>query len=53
MGEMDIGPIPATFRPITQGTMVDCYIYLVIISIWMILFMKIKAVIVGVMVQDL
>ena len=52
MGEVEIGPIPATLSPITQVTMVDCYIYVVIISMWMILFMKIKAVIVGVMVKD-
>ena len=39
--EVDIGPRPATLPPITQVTMVDCFIYLLILIMSMILFMTI------------
>ena len=52
MGEADIGPIPATITTITQATMLYCCIYLVLIGTWMIVFMKMKEVTVGVMVKD-
>ena len=52
MGEVDIGPIPATLPPITQVTMVYCCAYLVLLAMWVILLMKTKEVIVEVMVQD-
>ena len=52
MEEVDIGPIPATIPSITQVTSVYCYVYLVIISMWMIVLIKMKEVIVGVMVKD-
>ena len=53
MGEVDIGPRPATIPPITHVNMIDCCIYLVLLAMWMIVSMKIKEVIVGLMVQDL
>ena len=52
IGEMDIGPTPPTLPPITQVIIVDCYIYLVLIAMMMILLVKMKEVIVGVVVQD-
>ena len=52
IGDVDIGTIPDTLPPITQVSILDCCVYLVLISIFMIVFMKIKEVIVGVMVQD-
>ena len=42
MGEVDIGTIPDTPPPITHRNMVDCCIYLVFLTTWMIVFMKIK-----------
>ena len=44
--EVDIGPRPSTLTTITQVTMVNCCVYLVLIAMWMILFMKMKEVIV-------
>ena len=42
MGEVDIGPRPATLSPITHMDKVDCCIYLVLMSMWMIVLMKMK-----------
>ena len=53
MVEVDIGLIPATLPPITQVIMVYCCVYLVIIAICMMVFIKMKHLIVGVMVQDM
>ena len=53
MANVDIYPIPSTLNPIAQVTIVDCCIYLVLIDMWMVAFMKMKEVIVGMMVQDL
>ena len=50
-GEVDIGTIPSTLPTITQLNMLYCFIYLVLLVMLMIFFMKIKEVIVGVMVQ--
>ena len=52
-GEDDTVPIPANLTPITQVNMVDCFLYLVLLAIWMILFMKMKQLVVGVMVENL
>ena len=52
IGEVDIGPRPATIPPITQVTIVDCWIYLLLIVMLIILFMKMKEIIVDVMVKD-
>ena len=52
MVDIDIGPIPATLPPITQFTMVYCCVHLVLLAMWMIVFVKVKVVIVGVMLQD-
>ena len=52
MGEVDIGPRPDTVHPITHVTMVDCCVYLVLLAMWMIIFMKTRKVLVGVTVQD-
>ena len=49
---MGIVPIPATIPPIIQVTMIYWYVHLVLLVMLMIVFMKIKEVIVGVMVQD-
>ena len=51
--EVYICPRPSTFPPITQVFMVYVGVYLVLLVMLMILFMKKKEVIVGVMVQDL
>ena len=51
IGEVDIGPIPSTITPITQVAMVYFCVYLVLLVMLMIVFTKIKDVIVGVMVQ--
>ena len=40
IGEVGIGPRPATIPHITQVTMVDCCVYLLILVVLMILFMK-------------
>ena len=42
IGELDIGPRLATPPPITQLTVVYCCVYLVLIVMLMIVFMKIK-----------
>ena len=52
IGDVDIGPIPANLPPITQVTMLDCCIYMMSIVILMIVIMKMKELILGVMVQD-
>ena len=52
MIEVDIGPRPATLPPITQVTMSYCCVYLVLLAMWMIIFMKTREVLVGVTVQD-
>ena len=52
MGEVGIGTIPDTLPPITKVTMVYCCVYLVLITMLMVVFMKMKEVIVGVIVQD-
>ena len=43
----------STLSPATHVTMVDCCIYLVLLAMLMIVFLKMKEFIVGVMVQDL
>ena len=52
LGEVDIGPRPDPIPPITPVAMVDFCVYLVLLAILMTLFMKMREVIVGVMVQD-
>ena len=52
MVDVDIGPRPATLPPITQVTMSYCCVYLVLLAMWMIIFMKTREVLVGVTVQD-
>ena len=52
MGEVDIGTIPATITPINQVTMVDFCVYLALLTMLMVVFVKMKGVIVGVVVQD-
>ena len=47
MGEVVIRPRSATLPPITQVTMLHCLVYLVLIAIWMIVFMKMKEAILG------
>ena len=42
MVEVGIGPSPATLTNTTQMVMVDCCVYLVLLTIWMIVLMKIK-----------
>ena len=51
-GDVDIVSRPATITPITQVTMVYCCLYLFLLAILMIVFMKIKKVIVGVTMKD-
>ena len=51
-GDVDIVSSPATITPITQVTMVYCCLYLFLLAILMIVFMKIKKVIVGVTMKD-
>ena len=41
-----------TYPPITPVSMVDCYVYLILLAMLIIVFMKTKEKIVGVMVQD-
>ena len=53
MGEVYICTIPTTITPITQATMLYCCVYLALLVMLMIVFMKMTEVIVGVMVQDL
>ena len=53
MGEVGIGTRPSTLTPITQVTMVDFSIYLVLLAMWTVLLMKIKDAIVGFMVKDM
>ena len=50
--EVDIYPIPSTLLPIYQVNMVYSCFYLVLLDVFMKVFMKIKQVIVGVMVED-
>ena len=52
IGEVYIGSIPDTITTITQFTMVYCCVYLVLLAMYMIVFVKVKVVIVGVMLQD-
>ena len=52
IGEVNMGTRPATLPPINQATMVDCCVYLVLLVILMIVFIKTKYVIVGVILQD-
>ena len=42
IGDVDIGPRPATLPPIKQVTMIYCCLYLFILFVLIILFMKIK-----------
>ena len=51
--EVYIGSRPDTITPITQVTMVDCCVYLLIIVVFMKLFTTTKYVISGVMTEDL
>ena len=51
IGEVDIYPRPATIPPVTHVTMLDCFVYLVLLFMLMILFLETNEVIVGVMVQ--
>ena len=48
--EVYISAIPATLPPITQVTMVECFIYLLLLVLFMNFFMETKKVIVVVMV---
>ena len=50
---VDIGTRPPTLLTITHLTMVDCCVNLVLLTMWMIVKMKTKEVIVGVMAQDI
>ena len=52
IGEVEISPTPATITPITHVTMVDSCVYLVLLVMLMIVFIKMKEVIVVAMVQD-
>ena len=52
MANVDIYPIPSTLLPIYQVNMVYSCFYLVLLDVFMKVFMKIKQVIVGVMVED-
>ena len=49
--EVYTGPRIAIIPPITQVTMVDCCVYLALLVMLMIVFIKIKECIVEVMVQ--
>ena len=51
--EVYIGSRPDTITPITQVTMVDCCVYLLLIVFFMKLFTTTKYVISGVMTEDL
>ena len=51
--EVYIGSRPDTITPITQVTMVDCCVYLLLIVVFMKLFTTTKYVISGVMTEDL
>ena len=51
IGEVDIDIIPATLPPITQLTMVDCCVYMLLIFGFTKLFMEIKDVILVVMME--
>ena len=52
MVEMYEGPRPAIISPITQVNILDCFVYLVLFVMWMIVFIKMKEVTVWAMVQD-
>ena len=52
IGEVNIGTVPATITPITQLTMVDSCVYLLLLVMLMIVYMRMKGVIVGVMMED-
>ena len=50
--DLDIGTRPDNITPITQVTMVDFCVYLFHIAMWIIVFIKMKNVMAGVMVKD-
>ena len=52
VGEVDMCPIPSTIPPMTQVTMVDCCVYLLIFVLFMKLVTTMKEVIVGVMMEN-
>ena len=49
--EIGIGPITATIPPIHQVNIVDCCVYLVLLAVFKNVFMIIKPLILGVMVE--
>ena len=53
IGEVGIGPILATITPMTQVTMVDYCLYLVLLAMLMIVFTKMEEVIAGLIIQDM
>ena len=50
--EVDLGIILDTLPPITQATMVDCCVYLLLLVLFMGVFMTVKEVTVVVMMED-
>ena len=52
MVEVDIGPRTSTLPLITQVAVVYCFVYLFLLVIWVIVLMKMKEVVLGVMFQD-
>ena len=52
IGEVDICPRPATLHHLTQVTMVDCCVYLLLLFVFIEIFMTMKEVIVLVMMED-
>ena len=50
--EVDLGIILDTLPPITQATMVDCCVYLLLLVLFMGVFMTVEEVTVVVMMED-
>ena len=53
MGEVNVGPRPANISPIIQMTIIYCWIYLLLLVLFMNFFMVTKEVIILVIMEDM